>query len=105
MPHLTFISIVNFVFDNSIFCGQEQHQMVLEAEGPLSWSNTHTEQLKYLVANASSIYLFFNKNAQIHMQIPEIFDFLDIIMNHVANFFISFSFEGQREGGVGEEKD
>lgn len=51
------------------------------------------------------MYLFFNKNAQIHMQIPEIFDFLDIIMNHVANFFISFSFEGQREGGVGEEKD
>lgn len=33
------------------------------------------------------------------MQIPEIFNFLDIIMNHVANFFISFSFEGQTERG------
>lgn len=33
------------------------------------------------------------------MQIPEIFNFLDIVMNHVANFFISFPFEEQREKG------
>lgn len=38
------------------------------------------------------------------MQIPEIFNFLDIIMNHVANFFISFPFERQREKG-NEEKE
>lgn len=35
------------------------------------------------------------------MQVPEVFNFFDIIMNHVANFFISFSLmdKEEREGG------
>lgn len=31
------------------------------------------------------------------LQVPEIFNFLDIVMNHVADFFISFSFERQQQ--------
>lgn len=54
-----FISIVSFIFNILIFCGQEQHQMVVEAEGPLSWSNPHIGKLKYLLANTYSIFSFF----------------------------------------------